>query len=391
MNRRRLRAGRAGWTARVAIVLAVAVLPAALPTTAAADPIDDHRALVARVTDQLDALQVQSDQLAEDYARAMTEQADLEAAVAAAEQRVAEQQAAVDALRSQLAEVAVQAYMGAGTGGTSPMFNSTTGVTDSLARDQLTRVAVGSGAASTDEYEQALADLHAEQAELDTARQAAADKAAQIDAAKQATDEQAVEYTQAREDAEAKLGQLVQEEEERRARESYERMQREAEAAAAQQRAATQAAAVQQQQARSVQAVAAAPATSGRPTPTFTPPAASSRAGTAVAAALSMQGVPYVGYKASPSEGFDCSGLTMWAWAQAGVSLPHFSQAQYQMLPKVSPDQAQPGDLLFFHTPISHVSMYIGGGQHVSAPHTGAVVRVSAVNWGSVVGVARPG
>jgi cell wall-associated NlpC family hydrolase len=120
-------------------------------------------------------------------------------------------------------------------------------------------------------------------------------------------------------------------------------------------------------------------------------PAASSRAGTAIQAALSVLGTPYVGYKASPSEGFDCSGLTMWAWAQAGVSLPHYSKAQYGSLPHVPKDQAQPGDLLFFHSPISHVTMYLGDGQQVSAPHTGAVVYVGSVNWGQVVGVARPG
>jgi cell wall-associated NlpC family hydrolase len=367
--------------------LAVTILPAALPDTASADPIEDQRAVVARVTDQLEALQQQSDQLAEDYAQAMTEQADLTAQVSAAEQRVAEQQRAVDALHDQLAEIAVQVYMGAGVDGSSPMFNSTSGVTDSLARDQLTRVAVGTGAASTDEYEQALADLRDTQDDLAAAKDAAADKAEQIDAAKAATDEQTVTFTAAREEAEAELGQLIQEEEERRARESYERMQREAEAAAARERAAAEAAATQQRQAQTVQA-AARPAAA---TPQVAIPAASSRAGTAVAAALSQQGVPYVGYKASPSEGFDCSGLTMWAWAQAGVSLPHYSKAQYEMLPKVPKDQAQPGDLLFFHSPISHVSMYIGNGQHVSAPHTGAVVRVSGVNWGSVVGVSRPG
>jgi peptidoglycan DL-endopeptidase CwlO len=399
MNRHPSRAGRA-----IVVALAVAMLPAVLPTSAAADPISDQKALVAKVTDQLEALQAQSDQLAENYAQAMTEKGQLDQQVAAAEQQVKEQQAAVDALRGQLAQVAVQAYMGAGTGSSSPMFNSTAGVTDSLARDQLSRVAVGSGTASTDEYDQAVTDLKHQQEQLEASRDAAQQKAEQIKSDKQAADDQAVEYTKARQDAEAKLGQLVQEEEERRARESYEKMQREAEEAAAKQRAAEQAAAAaaqaqqqaaaaqaqQQAQSNAAPAVRAVAAATPDPEPVNIP-ATSSRAAGAVQAALSQQGVAYVGYKASPSEGFDCSGLTMWAWAQVGVSLPHYSKAQYETLPHVPKDQAQPGDLLFFHSPISHVTMYIGNGQQVSAPHTGAVVYVGGVNWGQVVGVARPG
>ena len=99
---------------------------------------------------------------------------------------------------------------------------------------------------------------------------------------------------------------------------------------------------------------------------------------------------PYVGYQASPGVGFDCSGLTSWAWGQAGVGLPHQSRAQFGSLPHVPIEAAQPGDLLFFYSPISHVSMYIGGGQQVHAPATGDVVKVVPVNWGKVVGVGRP-
>jgi cell wall-associated NlpC family hydrolase len=136
---------------------------------------------------------------------------------------------------------------------------------------------------------------------------------------------------------------------------------------------------------KSVAAIAA-PAASRAPVPQ-----ASSRAGTAVNAAMSQLGVPYVGYQASPGVGFDCSGLTSWAWGQAGVGLPHNSAAQYASLPHISSDQAQPGDLLFYHSPISHVAMYLGGGSQIHAPSTGDVVKVVGVNWGNVVGVARPG
>ncbi|HEX8098671.1 MAG TPA: NlpC/P60 family protein [Actinomycetota bacterium] len=110
----------------------------------------------------------------------------------------------------------------------------------------------------------------------------------------------------------------------------------------------------------------------------------------AVRAALSALGRPYVFGAAGPSA-FDCSGLMMWAWAQAGVSLPHSSSMQYATLPHVSLSQLQPGDLVFSYSPIHHVGMYIGGGQFVHAPHSGDVVRITSVAGYPVVGAARPG
>jgi cell wall-associated NlpC family hydrolase len=80
----------------------------------------------------------------------------------------------------------------------------------------------------------------------------------------------------------------------------------------------------------------------------------------------------------------------MWAWGQAGVSLPHQARQQYAMLPHVSQADIQPGDLLFFYNPIHHVALYIGNGTMVEAPATGLTVRTRAVSWGTVVGIGRP-
>jgi cell wall-associated NlpC family hydrolase len=109
----------------------------------------------------------------------------------------------------------------------------------------------------------------------------------------------------------------------------------------------------------------------------------------AVEAALSRVGSPYVWGAAGPSS-FDCSGLTMWAWARGGVSLPHSSQAQYDVLRHVSRADIQPGDLTFYGSPIHHVGIYIGGGQMINAPHTGDVVRIADAFRGDYVGAARP-
>ena len=93
----------------------------------------------------------------------------------------------------------------------------------------------------------------------------------------------------------------------------------------------------------------------------------------------------------SPGVAFDCSGLTKYAWGVAGVCLPHQSAQQYAVTPHVTQDQIQPGDLIFYHSPIGHVAIYIGGGMLIHAPRTGDVVKVAAVNWGNVVGISRPG
>ncbi|MBA3432013.1 MAG: C40 family peptidase, partial [Actinobacteria bacterium] len=109
-----------------------------------------------------------------------------------------------------------------------------------------------------------------------------------------------------------------------------------------------------------------------------------------VAAALSQLGKPYQ-WAADGPETFDCSGLTMWAWAHAGVSLPHNSGMQYAGTPRVSQGEWEPGDLLFYGSPIHHVSMYIGNGKMVEAPYTGAFVRIESPYRSDYVGAGRPG
>ncbi|TWE23067.1 NlpC/P60 family protein [Prauserella muralis] len=96
----------------------------------------------------------------------------------------------------------------------------------------------------------------------------------------------------------------------------------------------------------------------------------------AVDAALSVRGSPYVWGATGPSE-FDCSGLTQWAYSQAGISIPRTSSSQSTYGTPVSRDQLQPGDLVFFYSPVSHVGIYVGDGMMVHAPTSGDVVKVS--------------
>ncbi|MEP9365621.1 NlpC/P60 family protein [Nocardioides sp. CN2-186] len=117
---------------------------------------------------------------------------------------------------------------------------------------------------------------------------------------------------------------------------------------------------------------------------------ASGRAAAAVAYAMAQVGKAYVYGAAGPSA-FDCSGLTMMAWAQAGVALPHSSSAQFSSGPHIAESDLQPGDLVFYYSPISHVGMYIGNGMIVNAENPGAGVRVTSLHAMPYVGAVRPG
>ncbi|MGP2439427.1 NlpC/P60 family protein [Streptomyces sp. JW3] len=116
---------------------------------------------------------------------------------------------------------------------------------------------------------------------------------------------------------------------------------------------------------------------------------ASGRAASALAAARSALGKPYV-WGANGPAGFDCSGLTQWSYAQAGIALPRTSQAQAGAGRRVSLDQARPGDLVAYRGDASHIGMYAGGGQVIHAPHPGAPVRYDPVGMMPISSITRP-
>jgi cell wall-associated NlpC family hydrolase len=107
--------------------------------------------------------------------------------------------------------------------------------------------------------------------------------------------------------------------------------------------------------------------------------APSQAAQVAVDTALAQRGKPYV-WAANGPGSFDCSGLMQYAYAAAGISLPHSSLMQSQMGVAVSSSQLQPGDLIFYYSPVSHVGMYIGNGLIVNAPTAGDVVKVVGID-----------
>lgn len=128
----------------------------------------------------------------------------------------------------------------------------------------------------------------------------------------------------------------------------------------------------------------------GPTTAQVTGPAPPPRAGSgrAVDAALSRLGSPYRWGATGPGQ-FDCSGLIVWAYRQAGVSLPRTSRAQFAALTPITRSELRPGDLVFAGSPVHHVGMYIGNGQIVHSPHSGAVVSIRSMERRDLAGFRR--
>jgi cell wall-associated NlpC family hydrolase len=130
----------------------------------------------------------------------------------------------------------------------------------------------------------------------------------------------------------------------------------------------------------SAQADSGTPPATPEATVSAAPVAASSPAAqAAVDTALAQQGKAYVWAGAGPNV-FDCSGLTQFAYRAAGIALPHSSRMQSTMGSPVARGALQPGDLIFFYSPVGHVGMYIGNGQMVHAPTSGSVVHTTSVD-----------
>jgi len=117
----------------------------------------------------------------------------------------------------------------------------------------------------------------------------------------------------------------------------------------------------------------------------WTPHRAMTKAQIVLAVARQQLGKPYVWAADGPSA-FDCSGLTMYVWHAAGVDLPHNSWAQQDVTKPVPVDKMQPGDLVFYP---GHVGIYIGHGQMIHAPHTGANVEIAPLQ-SDIIGAGRP-
>ncbi|HET9601289.1 MAG TPA: NlpC/P60 family protein [Acidimicrobiales bacterium] len=347
--------------------------------SASASPVDEKRREAERIANQIESLTDQSFDLGEEYDRVATELAQVDIEVAAAQKRVTELEAQVGSMRTAMQGVAVQSYIyGVQGEGVAAILGGAGGPAIAAQREQYTELVLGSSVSEIDELETVSQDatrerqnLEEKQAKKRTLQEALAAKQAEVDASIQKA--RALEST-----VKGQLATLVAQEQARRAQQA---------AARARQASPSQPASGNRTLTARSNSKASVP--SG-PRAGANVPAPSPGAAGAVAAALSQLGVGYRYASSSPGEAFDCSGLTAWAWEQAGRSLPHQSRSQYAATARVPENEVQPGDLVFYYNPIGHVGMYIGNGQMVHATNPGDVVKVAAVNWGKVVGIGRP-
>ena len=352
----------------------------AAPQVVAADGVDQAQRKVDAVLDQLDDLQNRMGQLDEDYGMAEFRRAQLETEIADAQVRIDAMTTELGAVEQVLTQIAVDRFTSGDRMELSPIFADVSSFTTGQQKEALALAAIDIGQTDLDSKQQVADRLAAEQRALQRKTTEAAELMETLTNARADYTKLEAQYTEQFAQAKRDLGAAkVQAEQERRA--AAEQVQRAKVAKAAATKAAAPRGGGQTTSGASPSKVVA-PSGGG---------SATGKAAIAVKAALSQQGVPYKFATSSPGVSFDCSGLTAWAWAQAGVGMPHVSRLQYSSLPHVDVSNAQPGDLIFYYSPISHVGIYIGNGQMVHAPQTGSVVNVTSVHWNKVVGVARPG
>lgn len=336
---------------------------------------------IVDVQERVDRLYHEAEVASERFNTGREELTDARAELRTLRAELAAQEARVTRMRDHLgAMVAVQAQ-------SSPLSTAA----DLLAADDADAFLSGMAAVQTYNEQQAVlvgayrreaAQLADQRERMSTSVAGIADDVADLQEAKAEVDAKSAE-------AEALLDRLRAERRERI----------EARRAAAAEAEAAQAARVAEAEAARVAAAARVsrsatgerpPTTSTAPAPAPAAPAASGSGSVAADFALGQVGDAYVFGAAGPSS-WDCSGLTMVAWGAAGVSLPHSAAMQSGMGTPVSIDQLQPGDLVFYYSPVSHVGMYVGNGQLVHAANPSSPVEVVPVDSMPITGMRRIG
>jgi peptidoglycan DL-endopeptidase CwlO len=351
--------------------------------------------------DEQDRIDQKIDTLTEDAVTAQDELNTLKQEILDGEARVAQLEIELGVIQGEIGDLALQTFLsGDQIGGIGTLLTDSGSLSESVEREQYAQLALNAGQASTDDLDAAVNDLANERKQLDAKRADAENYikviADRLDEARKYTEELEANEEKARTQCAAVV--------------EAQRKAREAQALADAQAAARRNAARSTGGGNTGGGGNGGGGNGGGDTGggdtgggssgadpggssggNSNPPPVSAGASGAVSAALGQIGTPYRFASAKPGVAFDCSGLTAWAWEQAGVSLPHQSRAQFASTTHVSIEDIRPGDLIFFYSPISHVAMYIGDGQMVHAANSGTTVTTAAVRWGKVVGVGRPG
>ena len=350
-------------TRLTAAALVAAAIFALSSTPAFADPIADAQAQAAKVQAQVDALNVKAEQASEEFNRASDRYSTLSQQAADSERALKKVSAQKDKLQNELDSRATSLYRQGPLGFLNVLLGARSMSDFDAAYQMMTNIG-RRDAQTVDKLKDAKVVATKTHDRLDAQqRQAAIEKHAMASNAALVRSELGK-----RRDVLASANQQVK---------TLIAAKKAAEAAAARAEAARLAA-------------LSGGGGSGRNIDWGPAPPASEIGKRAVWVAEKKIGCPYVWAAAGPNE-FDCSGLCMWAYEQVGVSLPHYSREQINVGRRVNKSDLAPGDLVFFGDPIHHVGMYVGGGQFIEAPYTGANVRISSLdNRGDFAGASRP-
>ena len=376
------------------------------------DAIADKKAEAEKIARDLEAQGERVSILAEQLNQAQLKADQLGTQVRVAEGELAAADHEVAAVRGRLRDRAVASYMGGGhSTGELPIEQllGSGSANDLVVRQTYASAVAGQERATVDMLDAAQEQRRAQRARLDLARQTANVVLGQVGAQRKAAAAAASERKVTLERVQGELGALVEAEQARRAAEEAKRVQAELAARQAREEAARTAAAKaardREEAARRATTTtsrgltATLPLIGSGPDDPADPPAdavdapvrpVASGAAAAVAEARQQLGKPYEFGSPGP-DSFDCSGLTSYAWRAGGRSLPHSSAAQYGATSRVPVDQIEPGDLVFYGSPIHHVGIYAGDGQMVEASETGTPVRMASIYRRDLVGVGRVG
>jgi len=369
-GRRARRFPRLGRVVSAVVAVAFLAAPAlAAVRPAAADQLQSAQARAAQIASQIQAQGQQLAVLSERYDEDQIHLQQLDHQVSQTQAQITQTKTQVTTAQSDLRQLAIQDYTSGGSdGGLEQLF--TPGGERSAAVQEYQQVASDSVSGAIDRLNRSETVLGAQESQLQTTQSQAQTTLAAAQSARQSAQAELASQQATLSKLKGNIATLVAQKQAAQAA---------AQAAAFQARVAAseRAASFQGDSTNGLQPVPAVPGGGGAE---------------AVAAAESQIGVPYVWAGSTPGEGFDCSGLTMWAWAHAGVPLSHSAAAQYDETVHVPLSDLQPGDLLFYSEGgiIGHVTMYVGPGEMVQAMETGTNIQITGIWTSGLVGAGRP-
>lgn len=365
--------------------LCIAVLAGPLAAASAtASTVSDKKVEAARLQHEIEVNGEKISMLAERYDAAKLNLDSATRRIGEVEARTLSAQANTDRIRRMVGRRAAAIYVNAGIQTPLDSINVTS-VSDVGRRDTYAGATAERDSAMLDQLAASREDLQVARGQLESARKTAQAHIDEIESSRREVE--AANASQARllSQVKGEIATLIAQEQARQAAAEKAR----SDARASQLRLLATRSSSSRTTSGGVIAPVGTPGTDPANLPVPNAPAPSPGAATAVAYAKAQLGKPYR-YAGVGPDAYDCSGLTMMAWAQAGVSMPHGSIAQGNMFPRVPDNALQPGDLVIFYPDHHHVGMYVGDGMTVSATQTGDFIRLQPVFRSSYQFAVRP-